>query len=165
MSDVTLRCPKCQAPMQNTGEEALVEAGQYNELKDEYTGEFEATRFECLSGPCSFDFYCAPPKGTELTDAEKQERINAELENKAVVVREGAASRTVEELRACFVTDACGLLDCNPQQLVNDELYSDANVDAYEQMLGRAGFTVVWNDGYVIYQGLSDQAEEALRDE
>jgi hypothetical protein len=92
--------------------------------------------------------------------------IYRELESKALIIREGASLRTADELRECFIADACGLLDVNPQvDAYNEDDRSEAletAVREYETQLGNANYTVVWDDGYVIYKDLSEKALEAL---
>lgn len=92
--------------------------------------------------------------------------IENELEAKVVVIREGAALRTSDELMEQFIEDACGFLDVNPQVDEYDEddrsnALSQA-VSVFESKLSAAGYTTVWDDGYVIYKDLSDEAKEYL---
>ncbi len=86
--------------------------------------------------------------------------------DKAIVIREGSSSRTSEELLEVFVEDACDLLDVNPQvDSFNEEDRQDALESArieYENQLVEAGYTVVWNDGFVIYKDLTDEELEYI---
>lgn len=98
------------------------------------------------------------------------------IETKFVLNREGAALRTAEELTQVFIDDACALLDVNPQPLTNSPCIFDCDEDVecehprdrsddareYEEKLNAAGYSVVWDDGYVIYKDLTDEEAEYL---
>jgi hypothetical protein len=92
--------------------------------------------------------------------------LDDSIDAKVVVLREGSSHRTAEELLEVFVDDACALLDVNPQvDSFNEEDRSEALESArieYENQLGDAGYTVVWNDGYVIYKDLTDEELEYI---
>lgn len=98
--------------------------------------------------------------------SEEIDALENGISQKAVTIREGASLRTADELREVFVEDACGLLDVNPQvDQYNEEDRSEAlesAVSEYENQLASAGYTVVWNDGYVIYNDLTDEEAEYL---
>jgi hypothetical protein len=92
--------------------------------------------------------------------------IEANIDAKVVVLREGSSLRTAEELLEVFVGDACALLGANPQvDSFNEEDRFEALESArseYENQLGDAGYTVVWNDGFVIYKDLTEEEEKYL---
>src|SRR5271165_2817090 len=93
--------------------------------------------------------------------------VENELDTKAIVVRDGAALRTSKELGECFLEDACNLLDRNfgTYSSSEDEDESlETDIAEYEGFLASAGYTVIWNDGYVIYKDLSDKALDYLAD-
>ncbi len=87
---------------------------------------------------------------------------------KAVVIREGSSSRTSEELLEVFVDDACALLDVNPQvDSFNEEDRFEALESArseYENQLANAGYTVVWDDGFIIYKDLGTRELDYIRE-
>ena len=105
------------------------------------------------------------------------EQIIEDAANKAIVIREGSCLRTSEELCNVFVDDVCDLLGitrppadefcthdtddegegCPPDcTQINSEITAD-----YERKLPDK-FTVVWNDGYVIYRDLDAAEREAV---
>jgi hypothetical protein len=85
----------------------------------------------------------------------------------AVVIREGAALRTAEELLLQFLTDSAELShdadltriaaeawrDHEANLVGEAEALDDACFQA-EAILGGQSFAVVWNDGYIIYDDL-----------
>lgn len=117
-------------------------------------------------------------------------RIEAELQSKALIQRDGAL-RNATEADDCFVDDACAILgierpeadtfcdhfntnegpcdgecpsDCNQ----TNEEFSSELADEYESKLFAAGYYVYrpeYDPGsYIVYdKGLSDEAQEALR--
>jgi hypothetical protein len=92
----------------------------------------------------------------------------ANIDAKVVVIREGSSSRTSEELLEVFVEDACDLLDVNPQvDSFNEEDRFEALESArseYENQLANAGYTVVWDDGFVIYKDLGMRELNYIRE-
>jgi len=100
------------------------------------------------------------------------DKFESELESKFVGNREGSSSRTSEELSEVFVMDACALLNTSTPDDISElaeaarEGIENAqeNLNDYvrnaEEKLSEAGYTVVWNDGFVIYKELSDEAAE-----
>jgi hypothetical protein len=83
---------------------------------------------------------------------------------KMVVLREGASLRTADELRERFVFDAMDLLgvDVAGYGGEDDPDSLDENVCEYERALGDAGYTVAWEDGFVIYKDLTEDEIEYL---
>jgi len=92
------------------------------------------------------------------------EEIDQELDTKAIVIRDGARGW---RLGSCFIEDAQDILgvDDGETPSEDDEDYGEIIDDLCricEELLNGSGYTVVWNDGYVIYQDLSDEAIESL---
>lgn len=95
--------------------------------------------------------------------------IEAELVQKAVVVRDGARGWRLGQV---FVSDALDLLEEAGVKVDRDafEIPDEDDVDYSQTMadyereledaLDAAGFTSFWNDGYVIYKDLSEKALE-----
>ena len=100
--------------------------------------------------------------------AEQELKMYAEIDAKIEVIREGSALRTAAELNECYIEDACALLDVNRENLSGTDpdedfdLYLNDTANGYEWKLDAAGYTTVWNDGYVLYKDLSDEALEFL---
>jgi hypothetical protein len=94
--------------------------------------------------------------------------MNDTIEAKVHTIREGSSSRTAEELLEVFVEDACALLDVNPQvDSFNEEDRFEALESArseYENQLANAGYTVVWDDGFVIYKDLGMRELDYIRE-
>ena len=90
---------------------------------------------------------------------------------KAVTIREGA-TRTADELNEQFIIDAGDLLDLPdptfPMNMDANEysVYLTEEASNLETQLSNAGYTVLWNDGFVIYKDLTeDEAKYVLSDE
>jgi len=99
----------------------------------------------------------------EDEEARKITDLDDEYEAKAIIIREGASSRTAEELSRQFLEDASTLLpDAGWANIVYEDEYLDNVVNEAEMDLAGAEYTTFWNDGYVIYYGLSEEAIEAL---
>lgn len=110
---------------------------------------------------------------TNFTEAQI-DAFDQELETKVTTIREGSSLRTADELCVVFIEDACGLLgntfspelesieltDGYASEEDSEEL-SDAARECDERLVS-AGFTTVWNDGYVIYKDLSEDCAEYL---
>jgi hypothetical protein len=98
-------------------------------------------------------------------DEAREARVNAELASKSVIVRDGARGW---RLGACFISDACDLLISRTEPELPEEDAEDYSEVVHdlccelEDALYDVGYFVAWNDGYVIYQGLSEEARAAL---
>lgn len=118
------------------------------------------------------------------------EDVVCESHRHTPVVREGASLRTGDELLEQFINDAMDLLTppvtpggvvstswnvvleaCAEDHAVhgawlgNDDVREDleATKDHAEDQLTNAGWTVDWNDGYVIWRPTADAPAEELR--
>ena len=115
--------------------------------------------------------------------SELQESMN----NKVVVVREGGSLRTAAELCKQYVEDARGLLSGStaerrkyapsalateimaedfPEEVDEDygQILNDM-ADSHQMILDDAGFTTSWNDGFVIYEDLTGDEQNAIGEE
>lgn len=97
------------------------------------------------------------------------QEIEKSIESKVIAIREGSALYTADEQNQNLVDEACAILDVNPEHLTNisedDEDYDESEAleeiaRAYEDKLSAAGYTVIWNDGFVIYKDLTDEEVE-----
>lgn len=109
----------------------------------------------------------------EYQEEQMGERIEQGAESKIVCIREGSAVYTADEQCQNLIDEACALLDCNPEQLANidpedadfDEHEAlEENARLYEEKLESAGYTIVWNDGFVIYKDLTDEELEYVNE-
>lgn len=102
--------------------------------------------------------------------------LELSIESKFVLNREGSSLRTSDELQEVMILDACALLNVDAPELPVEDESNEDELDAldllsellnelreeYEGKLSEAGYTVVWNDGYVIYKDLTDEESEAI---
>ena len=115
------------------------------------------------------------------TDFRTRDQIEEDAAAKAIVVREGSSLRTSEELCDVFVDDVCELLaierppadefcphntddegeGCPPDCTQTNGAFASELANDYERKLPNK-FTVVWNDGYVIYRDLDAAEREAV---
>ena len=101
-----------------------------------------------------------------IEDVEREARVDAELQRKLVVLRDGARGW---RLGRQLVWDAIELLELNAEDYpVPEEGSADYEfaIEDYraelEPLLAENGYTVVWNDGYAIYGDLSAEALVSL---
>lgn len=97
-----------------------------------------------------------------LEHADQLHALGSSLIAKVVVMREGSSLRTADELNACFISDAAGLLGMTDE--LDDTTEEDRSelVVEWESKLAQASFTVYWDDGFVIYKDLTDEEAEYL---
>jgi len=107
----------------------------------------------------------------ELCTSCVEQAVDTELQQKAVVVRDGARGW---RLTACLIGDALDLLENDGVKVDRTQFEVPLEADDYyfetvedmarelEDALGANGYTVIHDDGYVIYKGLSDEAHKAL---
>jgi hypothetical protein len=91
--------------------------------------------------------------------------IDEALWDKAEVIREGSSLRTANEQCEIFIQDACALLNLTaPPHDADNEDYDILldDVSEYTGKLSEAGYTTVWNDGYVIYKDLTEEESKYL---
>ena len=100
-----------------------------------------------------------------LTPAQER-NLEHSIENKVIIVREGSRGWGLGE---CFIEDACGILSIEKPELPDREEdredYSEAVEDfvrEFEGKIGEKGFTVIWNDGYVVYENLNSKELEFM---
>jgi len=80
-------------------------------------------------------------------------KIEQSIENKIVISRDDSRGWRISE---CFIEDACSLLNLETPVL-NDETLEDTQweVDRLERLTEAAGYTTVWDGGYLIYKDLT----------
>lgn len=116
--------------------------------------------------------YLDPVTSDGLKAAHEAE-LEASIESKVVCIRDGSCTYTAEEVCGNLIAEACGILDVNPENFGYEYDEDDPDglteyealssiADEYESKLADAGYTVVWNDGFVIYKDLTDEELEYL---
>ncbi len=84
-------------------------------------------------------------------------KIQSSIENKVIISRDGSRGWRLTE---CFIEDACGLLKIEKPELpdVYSDDYSGAiqwECDDLEDQLWSKHYYVCFDDGYLIYKGLT----------
>jgi len=101
------------------------------------------------------------------TDEEKEDRLQFSIDSKCIIARDGSRGRFLSN---CLILDACGLLEQEVPEGIEEYSEPDENGNIYEiatemeTKLFEAGYTVISNDGYLIYKDLTDEENEYLNE-